>query len=156
MAEQQIVVFSLAGEKYGVPVAQVESIERVMEITRVPRTLPFIKGVVNLRGQVVPVIDLRERFQFEAAEYTEDTRMVVVRVDDMVVGVVVDSVHDVRTIDSDAVEEPPSMVGGMHAAYLNGVYRSGEDLLVLVNLPKVLSEAEAKQLQEAELAVHGE
>jgi purine-binding chemotaxis protein CheW len=156
MAEQQFVVFGLAGEKYGVPVEQVESIERLTPITRVPKTLPFIKGVVNLRGMVTPVIDLRERFQFPAGENSDEARMIVVKVDGMVVGIVVDAVYDVRTIDAGTVEQPPAMVGGIQAAYLKGIVQVGEELLVLVNLSKLLNEAESNQLKEVELSVHGE
>lgn len=156
MADQQFVVFGLANEKYGVPVEQVESIERLTPITRVPKTLPFIKGVMNLRGVVVPVIDVRERFGFAVSESTDETRIIVAKVEDVVVGLIVDSVHDVLTVSSANIEEPPAMVGGIQAAYLNGIAKVGEDLFVLVNLNKILSETESRQLQEAEQSVRGE
>jgi purine-binding chemotaxis protein CheW len=156
MAYQQYVVFGLGSEKYGVPVDQIESIERLLPITRVPRTLPFIKGVVNLRGVVVPVIDVRERFHFPTVDATMETRILVVKVDGVTAGLIVSSVHDVVTIDVESIEPPPAMVGGIQAEYLNGIARVGDELLVLVNLNRILSDAESRQLQEVEKSVRGE
>ncbi|MCL6636873.1 MAG: chemotaxis protein CheW [Alicyclobacillus sp.] len=155
MSDQQVIVFTVAGEQYGVPVEQVQSIERMLPITRVPKTLPFIKGVVNLRGVVLPVLDMRERFGFAPAETTEDARVVVVRSDRYTVGLVVDAVDDVTVVPKSAIEPPPAMVGGVEAVYLHGVARLAERLLILLNLDRVLSDAEERQLQEVEKSVQG-
>lgn len=155
MAEQQFIVFSMADEQYGVPVGQIQSIERVLPITRVPKTLKFIKGVMNLRGIVTPVLDLRERFGFPVVETTDETRIIVVSVEEMTVGLVVDKVLDVQPLSDAMIAPPPTMVGGMQATYLNGVAKIKDKVLILVNLNRVLSEVEEKQLKEVEKSVKG-
>jgi purine-binding chemotaxis protein CheW len=155
MADIQVVVFQVGGERYGVEVGQVQSIERMTSITRVPRTLPFIRGVMNLRGVVVPVIDLRERFGLETVESTEETRIIIVNVDEMTVGLIVDSVLDVQMIDEALIEPAPSMIGGLEATYLHGIAKVGDTVLILLNLTKVLSRVEEEQLRETELYVQG-
>lgn len=150
MSDMQIIVFAVAAERYGVDVAQVRSIERVPSISRVPRTLPFIKGVINLRGTVTPVMDLRGRFGFPDTEYGEDSRIVVVEVDQTTIGLIVDAVMDVTTLDASAIQPPPALVGGVQAVYLNGVAQTADGLLILLNLERVLSEAEASQLKLVE------
>ncbi len=155
MAEQQIIVMAIGDERYGVDVKQVQSIEKIVPITRVPKTLPFIKGVMNLRGIVTPVIDLRERFGFQSTELTDDARITVIQVEDVTVGMIVDAVTDVVSIQSDAIEPPPSVVGGVQAIYLSGVARVNGELLILLNLERVLSDAESAQLEEVEKSVRG-
>ncbi|SFU75435.1 chemotaxis protein CheW [Alicyclobacillus macrosporangiidus] len=155
MSERQYILFSVADEQYGVPVEQVQSVERMLPIAHVPKTLPFIKGVVNLRGVVTPVLDLRERFGFPPAEADADTRIVVVQVERFLVGLIVDAVDDVVSIDASAVEPPPAMVGGVEAEYLHGVVRREDRVLILLNLTRVLSHAEERQLREAEKSVTG-
>lgn len=155
MAEVQVVVFGVANERYGVNVSQVQSIERMMEITRVPKTLDFIKGVVNLRGIVTPVIDLRDRFGFSHPEETHEERMIMVDIDGVQAGLIVDLVLDVQMVDESRIDAPPAMVGGVEARYLKGIYRDDTGLLILLNLQKVLSDAEEKQLKEVEKSVRG-
>ncbi len=155
MAEQQIIVMAIGNERYGVNVERVQSIEKVMPITRVPRTLPFIKGVMNLRGVVTPVIDLRERFGFAATELTDEARITVVQVADMTVGMIVDAVTDVAVIQEEAIEPPPAIVGGIQAVYLSGIARLNGGLLILLNLERVLTDVEERQLAQVEKSVRG-
>ncbi|WP_083516014.1 chemotaxis protein CheW [Alicyclobacillus sendaiensis] len=150
------VVMRVGSERYGAHVSQVRSVERVGEITPVPRTLPFIKGVMHLRGAIVPVIDLAERVGLVHGSADHDERRIVVAdVDEMVVGMLVDAVEDVVQIAPEAVEPPPSVVGGLEAVYLRGVARLGDDLLVLLNLERVFSAVETEQLKQVEKMVHG-
>ncbi len=155
MAELQMVVFGVANERYGVDIREVQSIERLMPITRVPQTLDFIKGVVNLRGVVTPVIDLRDRFGLPHPERLEDERMIVVDVDGVQVGMLVDLVLDVQSVDDSQIDAPPAMIGGVEARYLKGVYHDQTGLLILLNLEKVLSDAEERQLKQVEKSVRG-
>lgn len=151
MAEEiKVIVFALANEEYGVEVEKVKTIERMMPMTRVPKTLPFIKGVINLRGVVVPVIDLRGRFGLPESDYTDNTRIVIIVVDDMEVGMIVDSANDVIDVDSDQIQDPPEIVGGVRAKYLRGVAKVGDRLLVLLNLSEVLSKKELSNMDELE------
>ncbi|WP_367307445.1 chemotaxis protein CheW [Alicyclobacillus acidocaldarius] len=149
------VVMRVGSERYGAHVSQVRSVERVGDITPVPRTLPFIKGVMHLRGAIVPVIDLAERVGLAQVSADEERRIVVADVDEMLVGMVVDAVEDVVQIAPESVEPPPSVVGGLEAVYLRGVARLGDDLLVLLNLERVFSAVETEQLKQVEKLVYG-
>lgn len=148
--EIKVIVFRLKDEEYGVEVNQVKSIERLEHITRVPRTPHFIKGVINMRGIVTPIVDLRRRFGIEEAEYNEATRVIIVAVDEIEVGLIVDSANDVIDIPINAIEPPPEVVGGIEAVYLRGVAKLDRRLLILLNLDKVLNTDEIKQLENIE------
>lgn len=138
LTDIKVIVFQLQDEEYGIPVQQVQSIERMMHITRVPKVAKFVKGVMNLRGVVTPIIDLRKRFGIEEVEYTESTRIIIVGVNDMEVGLVVDAANDVIDIPEGAIEPPPEVVGTVEVEYLNGVAKLDRRLLILLNLEKVL------------------
>ncbi|WLD95175.1 chemotaxis protein CheW [Alkalihalobacillus sp. AL-G] len=146
--EMKAIVFQLKDEEYGVDVHQVKSIERIQEITRVPRTPSFVKGVINLRGIVTPIINLRSRFDIEEADYTEDTRIVIVHANDLEVGMIVDSANDVIDVPVDSVEPAPEVVGGISAEYLEGVAKLERRLLILLNLEKVLNPEEIIALRQ--------
>ena len=149
--EIKIVVFTLGHEEYGVEVDKVKTIERMQPMTRVPKTPAFVKGVINLRGVVVPVIDLRSRFNLEEIEYTDNTRIIIVNVRDIEVGLTVDSASDVIDINSELIEDPPEVVGGIKAKYLSGIAKMDEQrLLVLLNLQEVLNKSEIIQLEQLE------
>lgn len=149
--EVKVIIFRLVDEEYGVEVQQVRSIEKLEHITRVPRTPEFVKGVINLRGVVTPIIDLRSRFQLTETECTEATRVIIVAVDELEVGLIVDSANDVVDIPVNAIEPPPAVVGGVEATYLRGVAKLEKRLLILLNLDKVLSTEEIKQLDSFEV-----
>lgn len=146
----KVIVFQLKDEEYGIPVQQVRGIERLLHITRVPRVAKFVKGVINLRGVVTPIIDLRYRFGQDAAEYNESTRIIIVGVGDMEVGLIVDAANDVINIPEGTIEPPPEVVGSIKAEYLNGVAKVDKRLLILLNLDKVLNPEENKELKNVE------
>lgn len=146
--EKKVIIFKLKNEEYGVDVTQVKSIERMEHITRVPNTPPFVKGVINLRGVVIPIIDLRKRFGFDLKDYNEQTRIIIVNVDEMEVGLIVDAANDVIDIPLSSIEPPPRVVGGIESEYLNGVAKVSDRLLVLLNLNKVLNPNEVKELEK--------
>ncbi|MNJ36158.1 Chemotaxis protein CheW [compost metagenome] len=149
--EMKVIVFKLGDEEYGIEVDKVQTIERMMPITRVPKTYSFVKGVINLRGVVIPVIDLRGRFGLPEADYTDQTRIIIVAVNEMEVGFIVDSANDVMDLNSDTIDSPPDVVGGIKAKYLHGVARiSDERLLVMLNLSEVLNRSEIIQLESLE------
>lgn len=150
--EIKVIVFKLGKEEYGVEVEKVETIERIVHLTRVPKTPPFIKGVMNLRGIVVPVLDLRGRFGLTETEHTDSSRIIIVNVGELKVGMIVDSADDVIDVDSGTISDPPEIVGGIKAKYLRGVARIGEErLLILLNLKEVLNKGELVQLEELEV-----
>jgi purine-binding chemotaxis protein CheW len=149
--ELKVIVFALANEHYGIEVEKVRTIERMIPITRVPKTPAFIKGVINLRGVVIPVLDLRGRFNLESTEPTENSRIIIVAANDLEVGFIVDSANDVIDIDSDAIDSPPEVVGGIKAKYLRGVAKLSDNrLLIMLNLAEVLSRDEIIQLEHLE------
>lgn len=137
-SELKVIVFQLKNEEYAIPVQQVRSIEKVQHITRVPRTPKFVKGVINLRGVVTPIIDLRERFGIEAIPFNEQTRIIIVALDDMEVGLIVDAANDVLDLPVKSIEPPPEVIEAVEADYIKGVAKVGKRLLILLHLEKVL------------------
>lgn len=147
----KVIVFQLKDEEYGIPVQQVQSIERLMHITRVPKVAKFVRGVMNLRGVVTPIIDLRTRFGIEPVDYSESTRIIIVGVGEMEVGLIVDAANDVIDIPDGSIEPPPEVVGTVEVEYLNGVAKLEKRLLILLNLDKVLNSDEIKDLKAIEV-----
>ena len=142
----QLVTFGLAGEEFGVPIAFVKEIVRVPEITRVPRVPAFVEGVANLRGSILPIVNLRERFDLPSGERTDDNRAVVVEIAGRLTGLVVDQVSEVMRVPRDTVEPaPPVVSGGVGAEFLNGVakLKGGERLILLLDIEKVIPTVEA-------------
>ncbi|MEN2766427.1 chemotaxis protein CheW [Ornithinibacillus xuwenensis] len=148
--EKKVIVFQLKNEEFAVSVQQVVTIERVQTITRVPNTSNFVKGVINLRGVVTPIIDLRTRLGIEESEYNESTRIVIVYLDDMEVGLIVDAANDVIDIPSDVIEPAPEVIGAVNADYIEGVAKLDSRLLILLDLKKVLTNEELNELKSPE------
>lgn len=136
--EIQLVVFKLGKEEYGISILQVQEIKRITEITRVPHSPDYIKGVMNLRGSVLPVIDLKKRLNLPPQDYTEDTRIIIIKVEDVTVGMIVDAVSEVTTIDQASIEPPQAVVGGIAADYLSGVGKMENRLLILLNADAII------------------
>lgn len=151
-AEEQLVVFNLAGETYGIDISLVHEIIRMQVITRVPRTPHFVEGVINLRGRIIPVIDLHKRFNLPHSEETQHSRIIVVEVVGVTVGMIVDSVSEVLRLPVANIEPPPPVIaGGVDSAYLRAVGKWQDQLIILLDLEKVLHEQEQKELQQHSL-----
>ncbi|MRG85378.1 chemotaxis protein CheW [Salinibacillus xinjiangensis] len=146
----KVIVFQLNNEEYGIPVEFIGSIERMEQVTRVPGTPDFVKGVINLRGIITPIIDLRERFDLDKSEYNDQTRIIVTHIEDMTVGMVVDSANDVIDIPVDAIEPPPEVIGSIHVDYIRGVAKLDKRLLILLHIDKVLSKDELTEIEKVE------
>ncbi|NPV69495.1 MAG: chemotaxis protein CheW [Firmicutes bacterium] len=145
--EHQLVVFGLAGELYGVDIAAVREIITMQHITRVPRTPDFVEGIINLRGKVIPVIDLRKRFHLGLSQEDKETRIVVVEIQANTIGMVVDSVSEVLRISSDVIEPPSPVIVGIDAEYISSVAKVEERLIILLDLEKVLNKQEQMELK---------
>lgn len=143
--EKQLVIFELADEFYGVDIACVESIIKMQEITRMPKSPAFVEGVTNLRGKVLPVIDLEKRFDIPARERNHDTRIMVVNIDKLEVGMIVSAVSEVLTIDDTSIEPAPSMVTTVNSNFISGIARIDSRLVILLDLNQVLSQSEKVQ-----------
>ena len=151
--EQQLVVFELANEHYGVDIAAVESIIKMQAITTVPHAPAFVEGVTNLRGTVLPVIDLRKRFGLQQAPVDRNSRIVVVVMDGLKVGLVVDAVSEVMSVQDETVEPPPPMVASVDTAFITGIAKTGDRLVILLDICKVLSLQEKDGLQALPVAM---
>ena len=142
----QLVTFKLGDEEFGVDILKVQEIIRMMPITRVPNAPVFVEGVINLRGKVIPVIDMRKRFGLSPCERDNQTRIEVMDLEGQIVGFVVDAVSEVLRINESTVEPPPAVVAGIGAEYMKGVGKLKDRLLILLDLDKLLSQAEMQSL----------
>lgn len=142
-----LVTFSLMGEVFGLPILDVREIIRMTEITPVPQAPGFVEGVINLRGQILPVVDLRKRFGITPKENDDTTRIVVVELTHAAVGLIVDSVSEVLRIPADVVAPPPSLVAGsIGAEYIKGIGHYDERMIILIEMRKVFNEDELSAL----------
>lgn len=142
----QLVTFRIAEEEFGVDILRVQEIIRMMPITKVPNAPSFVEGVINLRGKVIPIIDMRRRFGMAANAHNDQTRITVMDLQGQVVGFVVDAVREVLRIKESTVEAPPQVVTGIGSDYLKGVGKLDDRLLILLDLDKLLSEEEVGAL----------
>jgi purine-binding chemotaxis protein CheW len=138
VTEKQLVVFDLNGESYGVDISVVREIIHLQSITRVPGTPVAVEGVINLRGSVIPVVDLRSCFQLEAQQRDKKTRIVVVNGRGQDIGVIVDSVAEVLRVPMDSIEPPSAVITGGNAGYLLGIVKLSSRLVILLDVNQVL------------------
>ncbi|MBN1368584.1 MAG: purine-binding chemotaxis protein CheW [Dehalococcoidales bacterium] len=163
--EKQVAIFELNGETYGLDIGMVHEIIQMQPITRVPKAPFFVEGVINLRGKVIPVIDMGKRFGLDKVERTKNNRIVVVDINGTTIGIIVDAVTEVLRISNSAVETVSSVVTAGDADYLQGIAKIGDRMIILLELGKMLSkdsmftEISASQRQSdsrtAELAAAG-
>ena len=143
----------MADEEYGIGILQIKEIIGMMPITTVPQTPDFVKGVINLRGKVIPVVDLRLRFSMEAIDYTERTCIIVVEVDGqdntVMIGIVVDSVSEVLNIKMEEIEDTPTFGTKLNTEYIYGMAKMEGGVKILLDINKVLSGKEIAALEEA-------
>jgi purine-binding chemotaxis protein CheW len=138
----QYLTFQLGDELYGVDILCVQEIKGYTMVTRIPNTPPHIKGVLNLRGTIVPIVELRTKFSMPTIDYTMLTVIVVVVVRDRIMGLVVDSVSDVLIIDRKDVQPPPQFGAKVDVSVLTGIGKSGDKLVALLNIDRLLTESE--------------
>ncbi len=142
----QLVGFMIAGEEFGVDILKVQEIIRPLEITRVPNAPAFVEGVINLRGRIIPVIDLRKRFGLPAHTDDEAMRILVVELQDKVVGFVSDAVREVLRVEADVIEPAPDLAVGIDAHYIESVAKLKGRLVILLDMDAVLSVDEKGRL----------
>lgn len=147
--ENQIVVFELGSEHFGVEIAQVESIIKMQPITRLPHVSNFVEGVTNLRGKVLPVIDLRKRFGLASQEANQNSRIVVVSLEQTEVGMIVDSVSEVLTVPEGSVEPAPAITSSVDTAFITGIAKLDQRLVILLDLHRILTNEEKHSPQPA-------
>lgn len=153
MKTGKYLTFTLDEEEYGIGILKVKEIIGMMPITSVPRTPEFVKGVINLRGKVIPVIDLRLKFDMGEISYTERTCIIVVEIDSkegtVLIGIVVDSVSEVLNIQESEIEETPAFGTSLNTEYILGMAKIQGGVKILLNIDKVLSSEEISGLEKA-------
>jgi purine-binding chemotaxis protein CheW len=143
MGLRKFLVFRLSTEEYGLDIQKITTIiEKDMSIARVPKTPAFMKGVINLRGDIIPVINLRKRFNLDDGEDTEETRVIIARFDEIIIGLIVDSVAEVIDLDDDSIENITNIAGDMSLDYIMGVGKVAGRIITLLNLEKLISLSE--------------
>jgi len=151
--EGKYLTFNMAKEEYGISILKIKEIIGMMPITSVPQTPEFVKGVINLRGKVIPVVDLRLRFGMESIDYTERTCIIVVEIDGqsgtVMIGIVVDSVSEVLNIKGDDIEETPTFGAKLNTDYILGMAKMEGGVKILLDIDRVLSGEEIAVLEKA-------
>lgn len=135
----QLISFMVGSEEYGMEILRVKEVIRSPEITSLPKAPSFVKGIINLRGDVIPIVDLRDKFGLPSDVTTSATRIIVVDVDGRLVGMVVDSASQVVRIPSDQIDPPPPIIGGISTEYIKGVAKLNDRLVILLNIDSILS-----------------
>lgn len=140
----QLVVFQLANEYYGVDIGAVNTIIRMQELTAVPQTMQYVEGVINLRGSIIPVIDLRKRFGLALNATTKSSRIVVVEANGALVGMIVDAVAETLRISMDLIELPSSVISSAESTHLRGIAKQDDRLVILLDIDLVMNGKEAQ------------
>ncbi len=144
----QVVSFTVGEEEYGVHIEDVQEVVRMPEITHLPQTIDFIKGVINLRGNIIPVIDMRERFNMEGKLYTAITRVIVIKLEDKLAGMIVDAVSQVLVLNEEDIEEAPDIIHGISKEFIEGIGKVNDDLIIILNIQKILTAEETKKIKD--------
>lgn len=144
----QLVVFTVGKELYGVSIEAVHEIVRVPDITEMPEAQASLEGVINLRGRIVPVIDLRKRLTLPRGQRTRSTRILIMEHKSGMTGLLVDSVLEVLRVEPDAVEAPPEIISALGIEYITGVIKSGPRLIILIKLEKVMSVEDMRKIHQ--------
>lgn len=135
---KQYVVFKLGNEEYGIDIQKVQIIERIQNITRVPKSPYFIKGVINLRGEIIPVMSLRSKFGLQKDDYNDETRIIIVEIEDSKIGMIVDQVKEVLQISSQAIENVQGFTSDINFNYIQGVGKVNDHIVTLLNLKNII------------------
>jgi purine-binding chemotaxis protein CheW len=146
--EAQLVIFKLDNEEYGVNIMQVKEIIRMTDINKVPQVPDFVEGVISLRGEILPIINLREKFGLLKKEKDKETRIIVVNIGSTTIGGIVDEVTEVLRIQNSAIKPPPSVIKGVSSEYLLGIGQIGDRIIILLDMAKILSANEMIKIKE--------
>lgn len=144
----QLVSFKVGNEEFGIDILKVQEINKMLHITKVPNAPDFVEGVVNLRGRIIPVIDLRKRLSMEKREHDNKTRIVVVDITGNIIGFIVDEVNEVLRIGKDIIENPPELVSRADSDFITSVAKLEDRIIILLDLDHLLKKDEQEMLEE--------
>lgn len=151
--ETQLVVFVMENEEFACGINSVREVLKMIRVTPLPRSLDFVEGVINMRGDVIPVIDLRRRFGLPEAERTDESRIIIVEVEERMVGLIVDSVSEVISLDNKQIQEAPNQVAGEKTDLITGVGKVDDRMLIILDLDRILTSEEQLALDDVSRAV---
>ncbi|HEC25380.1 MAG TPA: chemotaxis protein CheW [bacterium] len=143
----QLVTFKLGNEEFALDILKVQEINRIVEITKIPKAPDFVEGVINLRGRVIPIVDIRKKFHLSIKEATKDARVIVVNIMNKIIGLIVDSVSEVLRINSSTIQPPPPLIAGLDSDYIKGVGKLDERLIILLDIDKIFTTGEHKLIE---------
>ena len=146
--ESQLVVFVMENEEFACGINNVREVLKMIRVTPLPRSLDFVEGVINMRGEVIPVIDLRKRFGLPEAERTDESRIIIVEVEEYMVGLIVDSVREVLSLPDQQIQEAPSQVAGGKTDLIKGVGKVEDRMLIILDLTRILTSEEQMALDD--------
>jgi purine-binding chemotaxis protein CheW len=152
----QVINFQVGGDEYAVDIQSVREVTGLREITQLPNAPPFVKGVINLRGEVIPIIDLREKLGITQVEYDDLTNIIFVELEAKVIGVVVDRVSHVIRLSSADISPAPPLIGGLSGRFVTGVAKLEHGLVVILNMAKILTAEEVIELERLEETAQGQ
>jgi purine-binding chemotaxis protein CheW len=142
----QLVTFRLGNEEFGIDIRKVQEINRMIDITRIPNAPPYVEGVVNLRGKIIPIVSLRTKLGLGEADRDKATRIMVVEIEGSILGFIVDSVSEVLRIQDPTIEAPPSVTGSNDSAYIEGVINLSDRILILLDLSALFGDRKQARL----------
>ena len=144
----QLVSFKVDNEEFGIDILKVQEINKMLQITKVPNAPDFVEGVVNLRGRIIPVIDLRKRLSMAKKEHDNKTRIVVVDIAGNIIGFIVDEVNEVLRIGKDIIESPPELVSRVESDFITSVAKLEDRIIILLDLDNLLKKDEQEKIEE--------
>lgn len=148
MSEKQYVIFKLGNEEYGVNIMKVKEISEFKEVTKVPNAPYFVDGIINLRGEIIPIVSLKKRFGIKDSSIDSDIRIIVININERNVGFVVDEASQVIRINESNVDPAPEIVAGIDRQYITGVGKIDEKIIIMLDLDKIFTQEEKDKLEE--------
>jgi len=146
--DNQFVLFKMAEELYGININCVSEIIRMQQVTKIPKTPDFVEGIINLRGRIIPVIDLRKQLELGAVKYDHNTRVIVISMEEETVGIIVEEVTEVFTLPAESIEKIASIESRIDLGFIQGIGKWNEKLIILLETKKILQDQQFRQLKE--------
>lgn len=151
MSGKQYVIFKLGDEEYGIDIMNVREITEFKETTKIPNAPSFIVGIINLRGSIIPVINLKKRFNLEEVEINKNSRIIIVNMNERQIGFIVDDASQVLTLKEEDVDNPPDIIAGVERKYIAGIGKVDEKIIILLDLAAVFSAEEKREIEKMDI-----